>query len=81
MPAASRTRGNSPCSGRHSSAACDEIKQQIDIPAIGIGASPPSAGQILVMESMLSLNDRVPRFAERCGDLASDKDTAILAYA
>jgi hypothetical protein len=33
------------------------------------------------MESMLSLNDRVPRFAERCGDLASDKDTAILAYA
>ncbi|WP_294641387.1 3-methyl-2-oxobutanoate hydroxymethyltransferase [uncultured Aureimonas sp.] len=59
----------------------DEITRRIDIPTIGIGASARCDGQILVLEDMLGLHDRVPRFVERFGDLADGMDTAIKAYA
>ncbi len=58
-----------------------EITQGIAVPTIGIGASAGCDGQILVLEDMLGLNDRVPRFVRRFGDLASAMDAAISAYA
>jgi 3-methyl-2-oxobutanoate hydroxymethyltransferase len=59
----------------------DEITQQIAVPTIGIGASARCDGQILVLEDMLGLNDRVPRFVRTFGDLATGMDAALSAYA
>ncbi|MEJ2116903.1 MAG: 3-methyl-2-oxobutanoate hydroxymethyltransferase, partial [Alphaproteobacteria bacterium] len=41
------------------------ITRQIDIPTIGIGASASCDGQILVLEDMLGLNPRVPKFVKK----------------
>jgi 3-methyl-2-oxobutanoate hydroxymethyltransferase len=46
------------------------ITEEIAIPAIGIGASPACDGQILVLEDMLGLSQRVPKFFKRYGELA-----------
>src|SRR5947207_4821827 len=45
------------------------ITTQVAIPSIGIGASPACDGQILVLEDMLGLSPRVPRFVKRDADL------------
>ena len=41
----------------------------VKIPTIGIGASSACDGQILVLEDMLGLSPRVPKFVKRYGDL------------
>jgi 3-methyl-2-oxobutanoate hydroxymethyltransferase len=58
-----------------------KITQQIPIPTIGIGASAACDGQILVMEDMLGLSPRVPKFVKRYGDLGPDIEAAIRSYA
>jgi len=45
------------------------ITGAIPIPTIGIGGSVACDGQILVLEDMLGLSPRVPRFVRRYGDL------------
>jgi len=57
------------------------ITKQVAIPTIGIGASPACDGQILVLEDMLGLSPRVPKFVRRYGDLAAGIEMAIAAYA
>jgi 3-methyl-2-oxobutanoate hydroxymethyltransferase len=52
-----------------------------EIPTIGIGASPACDGQILVMEDMLGLTPRVPKFVKQFGELGSAIDAAIAGYA
>jgi 3-methyl-2-oxobutanoate hydroxymethyltransferase len=51
------------------------------IPTLGIGASPACDGQVLVMEDMLGMTERSPRFVRRFGDLAAQIDASIAAYA
>jgi 3-methyl-2-oxobutanoate hydroxymethyltransferase len=58
-----------------------KITEQIDIPTIGIGASPACDGQILVLEDMLGLSPRVPKFVRRYGDLGPGIEAAISGYA
>jgi 3-methyl-2-oxobutanoate hydroxymethyltransferase len=58
-----------------------KITQQVAIPTIGIGASPACDGQILVLEDMLGLSPRVPKFVKRYGDLGPGIEAAITAYA
>jgi len=58
-----------------------KITEQIDIPTIGIGASPACDGQILVLEDMLGLSPRVPKFVRRYGDLGPGIEKAISGYA
>jgi 3-methyl-2-oxobutanoate hydroxymethyltransferase len=53
----------------------------VDIPTIGIGASPACDGQILVMEDMLGLTPRVPKFVKQFGALGPAIDEAIAGYA
>ncbi len=53
----------------------------VDIPTIGIGASPACDGQILVMEDMLGLTPRVPKFVKQFGALGAAIDEAIGGYA
>jgi 3-methyl-2-oxobutanoate hydroxymethyltransferase len=53
----------------------------VSIPTIGIGASPACDGQVLVLEDMLGLSPRTPKFVRRYGDLGPAIEAAIEAYA
>ncbi len=53
----------------------------IKIPTIGIGASAACDGQILVMEDMLGLSPRVPKFVREFGKVGAAIDGAIRSYA
>jgi 3-methyl-2-oxobutanoate hydroxymethyltransferase len=57
------------------------ITGEIPIPTIGIGASPACDGQILVLEDMLGLSQRVPKFVKRYGELAGQIEASIKSYA
>jgi 3-methyl-2-oxobutanoate hydroxymethyltransferase len=57
------------------------ITESIAIPTIGIGGSVACDGQILVLEDMLGLSPRVPKFVKRYGDLGPGIEAAITAYA
>src|SRR5262249_36430087 len=41
-----------------------QITKDVSIPTIGIGASPVCDGQVLVLEDMLGLSPRVPKFVK-----------------
>jgi 3-methyl-2-oxobutanoate hydroxymethyltransferase len=57
------------------------ITAELAIPTIGIGASIACDGQILVLEDMLGLSPRVPKFVKRFGDLGPSIERAVKAYA
>ncbi len=57
------------------------ITADVPVPTIGIGASNACDGQILVLEDMLGLSPRVPKFVKRYGELAGHITTAVEAYA
>src|SRR6201997_494130 len=57
------------------------ITGQIPIPTIGIGASAACDGQVLVLEDMLGLSPRVPKFVKRFGDLGPSIEQAVKSYA
>ncbi len=57
------------------------ITKAIPIPTIGIGASAECDGQILVMEDMLGLSPRVPKFVREFGEVGKAIDRAISSYA
>lgn len=58
-----------------------KITAAIPIPTIGIGASAGCDGQILVMEDMLGLSPRVPKFVKEFGRVGDVIRDAIAAYA
>ncbi|MBX3553987.1 MAG: 3-methyl-2-oxobutanoate hydroxymethyltransferase [Pseudolabrys sp.] len=58
-----------------------KLTGQVAIPTIGIGASPACDGQVLVMEDMLGLSPRVPKFVKRYGDLGPSIEKAMADYA
>ncbi len=58
-----------------------KITASIDIPTIGIGASAACDGQILVMEDMLGLSPRVPKFVKEFGRVGAVIEGAISRYA
>lgn len=57
------------------------ISASTALPTIGIGASARCDGQILVLEDMLGLNERVPRFVKAYGRIGTDIDAAVARYA
>ncbi len=59
----------------------ERITKAISVPTIGIGASPGCDGQILVMEDMLGLSPRVPKFVKEFGAIGKAIDRAIGSYA
>jgi 3-methyl-2-oxobutanoate hydroxymethyltransferase len=58
-----------------------KITETIEIPTIGIGASAACDGQVLVLEDMLGLSSRTPKFVRRYGNLAPMIEAAIEGYA
>jgi len=57
------------------------ITRSVPIPTIGIGASVACDGQILVMEDMLGLSPRVPKFVKEFGKVGRAIERAIRLYA
>jgi 3-methyl-2-oxobutanoate hydroxymethyltransferase len=57
------------------------ITAEVTIPTIGIGGSVACDGQILVLEDMLGLSPRVPKFVKRYGELGPSIEAAVAAYA
>ena len=57
------------------------ISGSVPIPTIGIGGSVACDGQILVLEDMLGLSPRVPKFVRRYGELAHSIESAVAGYA
>jgi len=57
------------------------ITAAVAAPTIGIGASAACDGQILVLEDMLGLSPRVPKFVKRYADLGPAIEQAVSAYA
>jgi 3-methyl-2-oxobutanoate hydroxymethyltransferase len=58
-----------------------KITASVAIPTIGIGASAACDGQVLVLEDMLGLSPRAPKFVRRYGNLGPAIEAAIEAYA
>jgi len=57
------------------------ITKAVPVPTIGIGASAACDGQILVMDDMLGLTPRVPKFVRQFGRVGEAIDRAIADYA
>jgi len=57
------------------------ITKDVPIPTIGIGASAECDGQVLVLEDMLGLAPRVPKFVKEYAELRSAVEGAVKAYA
>lgn len=58
-----------------------KITGEVAVPTIGIGASAACDGQILVLEDMLGLSPRVPKFVKRYGELGPSIEKAVADYA
>ncbi|MEM7191350.1 MAG: 3-methyl-2-oxobutanoate hydroxymethyltransferase [Pseudomonadota bacterium] len=58
-----------------------KITNDVSIPTIGIGASVSCDGQVLVLEDMLGLAPRVPKFVKEYATLRSSVEDAVKAYA
>jgi len=57
------------------------IARSVQIPVIGIGASAECDGQVLVIDDMLGMFERTPRFVKRYDDLAGRIGEAARTYA
>lgn len=57
------------------------LTKAVPIPTIGIGASSACDGQILVMDDMLGMSPRVPKFVRQFGQVGEAIDRAIADYA
>jgi 3-methyl-2-oxobutanoate hydroxymethyltransferase len=59
----------------------NDLTAAASAPVIGIGASAACDGQVLVIDDMLGMFERTPRFVKRYDDLASRIGEAAAAYA
>ena len=59
----------------------NEVTAAVSCPVIGIGASAECDGQILVIDDMLGMFERTPRFVKRYGALADEIGKAVESYA
>jgi 3-methyl-2-oxobutanoate hydroxymethyltransferase len=57
------------------------VTDAISIPTIGIGAGPDCDGQVLVIDEVIGLSERVAPFSKRFGDVRSEMQAAIEDYA
>ena len=59
----------------------DEVTQHLSVPTIGIGAGPLCNGQVLVLQDLLGLTEKPPRFAKDFMEGAWNLGAAIRNYA
>jgi 3-methyl-2-oxobutanoate hydroxymethyltransferase len=58
-----------------------EISKELQIPTIGIGAGNSTDAQVLVINDLLGLNEKVPKFAKPYADLRGAITAAVEAFA
>ncbi len=58
-----------------------EITRTLEIPTIGIGAGPGTDAQVLVVNDLLGLSQRLPKFAKAYADLRHEIGEAARAFA
>jgi 3-methyl-2-oxobutanoate hydroxymethyltransferase len=58
-----------------------KITKEIPVPTIGIGASAACDGQILVLEDLLGLSPRVPKFVKQYAEMGRLIEEAVSSYA
>ena len=58
----------------------EEVTQHLAIPTIGIGAGPHCNGQVLVLDDLLGLTDKPPRFAKDFMEGAWNLANAVRSY-
>jgi 3-methyl-2-oxobutanoate hydroxymethyltransferase len=59
----------------------NDITSAVTAPVVGIGASAQCDGQVLVIDDMLGMFERTPRFVKRYDDLAARIGEAARSYA
>lgn len=57
-----------------------EITGSLQIPTIGIGAGPSCDAQVLVINDLLGLNEKVPKFARKFADVRGVMTEAVEAF-
>ncbi len=57
-----------------------EVTQRLGIPSIGIGAGPHCSGQVLVLNDLLGLTEKPPRFARDFMEGAGNIAAAVRGY-
>jgi 3-methyl-2-oxobutanoate hydroxymethyltransferase len=57
------------------------VTEAVTMPTIGIGAGPHCDGQVLVINDLLGLNERVPRFVKKYSNLREEITRAVRAFA
>ncbi|MCW0180380.1 3-methyl-2-oxobutanoate hydroxymethyltransferase [Zavarzinia sp.] len=57
------------------------VTESVDVPTIGIGASAACDGQVLVIDDMLGMSNRTPKFVKRYAELGVAIGEAAAAYA
>jgi 3-methyl-2-oxobutanoate hydroxymethyltransferase len=56
------------------------ITERLRVPTLGIGAGGGTSGQVLVINDVLGLTERVPRFARRYAQVGAAIGEAVAAY-
>lgn len=58
-----------------------KMTKAASIPTIGIGASPACDGQVLVIDDLLGLTPRAPKFVKQYADISSEIEKAVSTFA
>lgn len=62
------------------SAVAQRITEAVSMPTIGIGAGPACDGQVLVINDLLGLTEKPPKFVKAYADLRGQVQRAVAAY-
>jgi 3-methyl-2-oxobutanoate hydroxymethyltransferase len=57
-----------------------EITRSLEVPTVGIGAGPACDAQVLVINDLLGINERVPKLAKKYADVRAIAGEAVRGF-